>query len=86
VLGLILGEACFISMAGGIIGYAISTLLMLGVMKSPFGGFLPGLQLFQPMVALTCVLIAGAIGLLSSLGPALGASRAPIVEALRSSD
>jgi len=86
VLGLILGEACFISMAGGIIGYSISTILMLGVLKSPFGGFLPGLQLFQPMVALTCVLIAGAIGLLSSLAPALGAARAPIVEALRSAD
>lgn len=86
VLGLILGEACSISMAGGLIGYSISMLLMMGVVKSPFGGFLPGFQLFQPMVALTCILIAGAIGLLSSLVPAMGASRAPIVEALRSTD
>ena len=86
VLELVLGEACLISMAGGMIGYSISTILMLGVLKSPFGGFLPGVQLFQPMVALTCVLIAGAIGLLSSLAPALGAARQPIVEALRSTD
>src|SRR5215469_12773754 len=86
VLGLILGEACSISMLGGVIGYSISMVLMMGVLKSPFGGFLPGLQLFQPMVLLTCVLVAGAIGLLSSLVPAMGASRASIVEALRSTD
>ena len=86
VLGLILGEACSISMAGGLIGYSISMLLLMAVLKSPFGGFLPGFQLFQPMVALTCIAIAGAIGLLSSLVPALSASRAPIVEALRSTD
>ena len=86
VLGLILGEACSISMFGGLIGYSISMALLMVVVKSPFGGFLPGLQLFQPGVALTCILIAGTIGLLSSLVPALGASRAPIVEALRSTD
>ncbi len=86
VLGLILGEACSISMAGGLIGYSISTMLLLAVLKTPFGGFLPGLQLFQPAVALTCILIAGAIGVLSSLVPALAASRSPIVEALRSTD
>jgi putative ABC transport system permease protein len=86
VLTLILGEACLISVAGGLIGYSLSSALMLVVLKSPFGGFLPGFQLFQPGVALACVLIAGAIGLLSSLVPALGAARAPIVEALRSTD
>jgi putative ABC transport system permease protein len=86
VLGLILAEACAISMAGGLIGYSFSTLLLVAVMKTPFGGFLPGLQLFQPLVALTCILIAGAIGVLSSLVPGLSASRSPIVEALRSTD
>jgi putative ABC transport system permease protein len=86
ILGLILGEACAISMAGGMIGYLISTFLMKGVAKSPFGGFLPPFQIFDPGVALTCVAIAGAIGILSSLIPALGASRTPIVEALRSTD
>ena len=86
ILGLILGEAFWISMAGGVIGYLISTVLMMGVVKSPFGGFLPGLRIFDPAVALLCVSIAGAIGVLSSLIPALGASRTPIVEALRSTD
>lgn len=86
ILALILGEACSISIAGGILGYLISTLLMQGVSNSPFGGFVPTQSFFEPAVALVCILIAGAIGLLSSLVPALGAARAPIVEALRSTD
>ena len=63
-----------------------STVLMRGVANSPFGGFVPTQSFFEPAVALVCILIAGAIGLLSSLVPALGAARAPIVEALRSTD
>jgi putative ABC transport system permease protein len=86
ILWLILGEACAISVAGGIIGYLISTVLMAGVSKSPFGGFLPPFQFFEPAVALTCVTIAASIGLVSSLIPALGASRGSIVDALRSTD
>jgi putative ABC transport system permease protein len=86
VLVIILGEACAISLGGGIIGYAISTFLMAGIAKSPFGGFLPSFRYFEPSVALACVLIAAAIGVLSSLVPALGASRASVVEALRSTD
>ncbi len=86
VLGIILGEACAISLGGGILGYAISTFLMAGIAKSPFGGFLPSFHYFEPSVAVVCVLIAAAIGVLSSLVPALGASRASVVEALRSTD
>ena len=86
ILWLILGEATAISIAGGAIGYAISTLLMKGVERSPMGGFLPALRVFDPAVASVCILLAALIGLVSSLVPALGASRAPIVEALRSTD
>ena len=86
ILGLILGEACSISIAGGIIGYLISTVLMVGVSRSPFGGFLGSIHFFEPWVALVCVLLAGSIGLLSSLVPALGASRATIVDALRTTE
>jgi putative ABC transport system permease protein len=86
ILGMILGEACAISIAGGTIGYLISTLLMRMVAKSPFGGFLPAFQPFELPVALACVLTAGAIGLMSSLVPALNASRTSIVQALRSAD
>jgi putative ABC transport system permease protein len=86
ILGLILGEACAISVAGGVIGYLISSFLMVAVSKSPFGGFLPQVQFFEPAVATTCVLIAATIGVLSSLVPAMSASRTSIVEALRSTD
>jgi len=86
VLGLILGEAVSIAMAGGAIGYLISTVLLRLVTKSPVGGFLPALPVFDGTIALLCILIAAAIGLLSSLIPALGASRISIVEALRSTD
>jgi len=86
ILFLILGEACAISIAGGLIGYLISTVLMKGVANSPFGGFLPSFQMFDASVALVCIATAAAIGLMSSLVPALGASRVSIVEALRSTD
>ncbi|MGD0497323.1 MAG: FtsX-like permease family protein [Bryobacteraceae bacterium] len=86
ILGLILGEACLISMAGGAIGYLISAVLIGGIRNSPYGGMLPLIAPFAPSVALTCILSAAAIGVLSSLAPALGASRTSIVSALRSTD
>jgi putative ABC transport system permease protein len=87
VLGLVLGEACTLSMAGGLLGYLISAVLMhTMVAKSPIGGFLPAMPLIEIPVAAVCIVIAAAIGLLSSLIPAAGASRLSIVEALRSTD
>ncbi len=86
VLGIILGEACVISLGGGAIGYAISVFLMTGIAKSPFGGFLPSFKVFEPSVAAACLAIAATIGVLSSLIPALSAARAPVVDALRSTD
>ena len=56
------------------------------IAKSPIGGFLPALPLIEPGVATACIATAGIVGLLSSLVPALGASRMSIVQALRSSD
>jgi putative ABC transport system permease protein len=86
ILGLILGEACAISLVGGAIGFLLSTVLTSGVRHSPAGAFLPPVTSFDPGVALVCVLTAAAIGLASSMVPALAASRTPIVQALRSTD
>ena len=86
VLGLILSEACAISIFGGILGYLLSTVLMRGVTNGPFGGFVPNQKFFEPVVALVCVLIAAITGLLSSLVPAVAAARASIVEALRTTE
>ena len=86
VLGLVLGEACSISIAGGIIGFVISTALIQAMIKSPFGGFLPPIAPFEPAVATACIATAMIIGLASSVVPAFGASRLSIIEALRSAD
>jgi putative ABC transport system permease protein len=86
ILGMILGEACAISLVGGTIGFLLSTILTTVVGKSPAGSLLPPIQPFQPAVAAACLLTAVGIGFLSSLVPAMGASRVPIVQALRSTD
>ena len=86
ILVIILGEACAISVAGGAIGFLLSTFLTGGVQKSPAGMFLPPIQRFDPSVAAACILVALAIGLVSSFVPAWSASRTNIVEALRSTD
>jgi putative ABC transport system permease protein len=85
ILSMIIGEAVAISLIGGTIGFLLSTVLASGVSKAA-GGFLPPIPPFQPAVAAACILTAAVIGLASSLVPALGASRIPIVEALRSTD
>jgi putative ABC transport system permease protein len=86
VLGLVLGEACSISIAGGLIGFLISTALIQAMVRSPFGGFLPPISLFDPTTAIACIAAALIIGLASSIVPAFGASRLSIIEALRSTD
>ena len=86
ILGLILSEACAISLAGGAIGFLLSTFLTGAVSKSPAGQFLPPIESLNPAVAATCLLTAATIGLVSSLIPAMSASRTPIVQALRSTD
>jgi putative ABC transport system permease protein len=86
VLGMILGEAISISLLGGALGFLFSTILVGGVRHSPAGLFLPPIVPFQPSVAVSCIVTACIIGFVSSLVPALGASRTPIVEALRSTD
>jgi putative ABC transport system permease protein len=85
VLGIILGEAAAISLAGG----AVGCLLAAGAC-----GLLRSLPAFidwntvgmTPSVIATCLGVAVSIGLLSSFVPAWGASRTPIVQALRATD
>jgi putative ABC transport system permease protein len=85
ILSMILGEAVAISLIGGTIGFLLSTGLASGISKAA-GGFLPPIPPFQPVVAAACILTAAVIGLASSLVPAMGAARVPIVDALRSTD
>jgi len=85
VLGMILGEAIAISLLGGTLGFLLSTVLVGGVRHSPAGLFLPPLHPFEPSVAVVCIVTACVIGFVSSLVPALGASRTPIVAQRRAS-
>lgn len=83
ILGIIIGESVVISIIGGVIGCALAGLLVNGARHAPGAmGFTNGLAMNGPVI-LACVAIAGLVGLLSSVAPALSASRIPIVEALR---
>jgi len=86
ILGMILGEAVLLALVGGAIGLGIAAALCSLVLKAPgFVGQMKTLSIHPP-VALACLGVAAAIGLISSLVPAWGAARTPIVEALRTSD
>ncbi|MGH9723157.1 MAG: ABC transporter permease [Bryobacteraceae bacterium] len=86
ILGMMLGEAVVVSFIGGALGLGLATGLCFLVRQAP--AFISQLKVLsiQPPVALACLGVAMFIGLASALAPALGASRTPIVEALRSAD
>lgn len=86
ILGMILGEALAISLAGGALGYLLSAGLTSSLAHSPVGQFLPPAPPLDLAVGSVCVATACVIGLISSLIPAAGAAGTSIVEALRSSD
>ncbi len=83
VLGIILGEALMIAVAGGAVGCAMAGVLCIGA-RNAVSMFLDGLSL-TPEVAGVSLAVAAALGLFSALGPAWHASRTSILEALRSS-
>ncbi len=86
ILGIILTESVLLSLIGGVLGVVLASLAT-GIVRSgpAFLDQLAHLQL-TPSVALLCIAIAAAIGLVSALLPALQASRMPILEALKSTD
>ena len=87
ILGLVLGEALTVSLAGGILGLALASVLSGAVRHSPVAFFtqLKNLTIVPPVGAL-CILLAGLIGLVSAFLPAFQASRISIVDALRSTE
>jgi putative ABC transport system permease protein len=86
IVGILLSEACAISVTGGIIGFLVSAMLMHALLKGRFGGYIPLVPAFDPRNALACIVAAAAIGVASAVVPAVAAARKPIVEALRSAD
>ncbi|MGH9631585.1 MAG: ABC transporter permease [Bryobacteraceae bacterium] len=83
ILGIILGEAAFISLIGGMIGYALAVGLTAIVRQVP--AFIAGLSTLtiEPGVAVLLLATGVLIGVVSSFVPAWNASRNPIVESLR---
>jgi putative ABC transport system permease protein len=83
ILGIILGEALLISLAGGLLGCALATMVCAVIRMGP--------AVFQqirnlslgPGVALAAVGLAMLIGLISSMIPALGAARTSVIESIR---
>jgi putative ABC transport system permease protein len=89
VLWLMVGEALAIGLIGGAIGLGVTRGLILLLSWAPAGlTFLLDFSTvtIQPTVIIICLLVAGMVGLVSSIIPALGASRRSIVEALKVTD
>jgi putative ABC transport system permease protein len=89
VLWLMVSEAIVISLIGGVIGLALTRglILLLSLMPAFVTFFTDFSQVsVRPSVIIICLLVAGMIGFISSIVPALGASRRSIVEALKFTD
>jgi putative ABC transport system permease protein len=83
ILGIILGEAAVLSLAGGVVGCLLASLLTGVVRQAPaVVANLKSLTLL-PSVAALLLVVAVFIGVFSSLIPAWNASRTPILDSLR---
>lgn len=85
ILGIILGEAGFISLVGGAIGCLLAMFLCGAIRQSPGTMFLQQLRLLTitPSVGLLCLGVALFIGVVSSLIPAWSAAKTSILDSLR---
>jgi putative ABC transport system permease protein len=85
ILGIVLGEAAVIALAGGVIGCLLAGLLC-GAVRHAAPPLIPGIRALSvtPLIAGLSLLAALLIGLISALPPALSASRrASILNSLR---
>ncbi len=80
ILAMIVAESVIIAMVGGLIGCLLAFLASLGLrnVQLLFGGFQ-----MPPVVLVISLATSTAIGVLSSIIPAMSASRVPITESLR---
>lgn len=79
ILGLFLGEAIALSVAGGLLGIGL-VLILIGIVQL----FAPGLPLALNLTYVgAALLISMVIGLLAGIGPAIHASRLDPIESLR---
>ena len=82
ILGLFVGEAMSLSIAGGLFGCGFAWLLLTIIKQSPMGFFLAQMQV-TPGTLVVALVVAALVGFFSSLVPSYHASRVEIVEGLR---
>jgi putative ABC transport system permease protein len=83
IIGILVGESIVISIAGGLLGVGFAYAICAAAQNMPSTFTDMSAVALPPIMAVGCVLVAGLIGLISCLIPAIGASRRSIVEALR---
>lgn len=85
ILGIVLGEAAFLSLMGGAVGLVLANGLV-NLVRAGANGFAQiSAMSISPLLSVILLAFAMAIGVISSLAPALGASRTNILDALRNS-
>ncbi len=82
ILGLFVGEAMSLSIAGGLFGCGFAWLLLAIIKQSPMGFFLARMQVTLGTLVVALV-VAALVGFFSALVPSYHASRVEIVEGLR---
>jgi putative ABC transport system permease protein len=82
ILGLFVGEAMALSIAGGLFGCGFAWLLLTLMKQSPMGFFLAQMSVTPGTLGIG-LLAAAMVGFLSSLVPSYNASKVEIVEGLR---
>jgi putative ABC transport system permease protein len=83
ILGLYIGEAVAVALMGGLLGSLLAAGLVEAVAKAPGMGFLFLGMHVTLLTFLLAILVAAAVGLLSSVIPAYNAAKVSIVEGLR---
>ena len=86
ILWLLIGEAVFISLIGGAFGLFLAWMLLGAIRNLPATFANLSTTRLNVSVVVVCFAVAALIGVISSLIPALGASRRPIVDALKFTD
>jgi putative ABC transport system permease protein len=86
ILGIILGESVLIALVGGALGLAISAGICDFIRRGPITFVDLKMLHVPPEVAALGLLLAALIGFSSSIVPAWGASRRPIIDCLRFTD
>lgn len=86
ILAILVGEALFISLAGGALGIVLANVLCAGVRNFPSTFADMSMITLTPGLMGLSLAIALLIGFASSMGPAYGAARRSILDALRQAD